>query len=120
MKALLAAICPSPGPDDRKNGAKCRRTAAPFMGAQAARPPAPERGRPRLLFYSSGTDRGILVIVGDENDRADADQQADEPDDPARIALKLVRARSSGGGARGARRGRRRDRSRNDRQGRKR
>src|SRR3546814_16826175 len=75
---------------------------------------------PRLLFYSSGTDRGILVIVGDENDRADADQQADEPDDPARIALKLVRARSSGGGARGARRGRRRDRSRNDRQGRQR
>src|SRR3546814_8437826 len=66
MKALLAAICPSPVPDDRKNVAKCRRTAAPFMGAQAARPTAPERGRPRLLFYSSGTDRGILVIVRSE------------------------------------------------------
>src|SRR3546814_14243008 len=43
-----------------------------------------------------------------------------QPDDPARIALKLVRARSGGRSARGAGRGRRRDRGDNDRQGRKR
>src|SRR3546814_5125733 len=89
------------------------------------------RGRPRQtrstpayhcldLLPPSRTGRRILVLVGDENDRADADQQADQPDDPARIALKLVRARSGGRSARGAGRGRRRDRGDNDRQGRKR